>query len=543
MSDFVNIDLSKINDTLKELDSKLEDIKKHADKINANTGPATKNIATASLAISGTIIITLWSVVKDHQQVKDAIKALQGELDKFANTAAPIFAEVILWVKDLVATFNALPESVKQFLIVGAMLFPLLVGINGVLAQLKMSIFAFSTLSGVMSGLLKGNIVILAVIAAIALLAAVLYYAYTHFEGFRNLVNSVWLSIQNGLAALWAYMQPVIQAITDFFMSQWERITTWWTTIWPSLHDAFVNIWTGIMAFIGPIISAIVAIFQWAWPFIEMLIVSVWENIKGVISGAIGIITSLISIFAYLFTGQWSKLWESVKTLFSSIWEFIWNLFQLILFGKIFKFVTKILGAIGNLFGRIWSGVYNTTVSFFTRIWTSIVQRVSGIISTFTSMKTRITNIISGLISQAAAWGRNLLSTFIEGMKSKIASVVQTLKNVGQKIKDFLGFSSPTKKGPGSHADRWAPNFIEMFISGIRAGIPALRNVASLSVNEMAMMGQPQGSLGGAAHSVQSAPMIHIDQMHVRNDQDIRLISQELWRLHQRQARSFGGRV
>lgn len=543
MSGVVQVDFSKINQTLKELDSNLKDLKDYADKINSNTAPATKNIAAASLTISGTLIITMWSLVKEHQQVEEALKALRSELNQLANTAAPIFAAVILWVKDLVATFNALPESVKKFLIVGAMIYPLLVGILGGLAQLKMAIFAFNSLSGVMAGLLKGNIVILAIVAAIAILAGILYYAYTQFEGFRNLVNTVWLSIQNGLAALWAFFEPAIMAITTFFVSQWQEIVTWWNEIWPTLYQAFVNIWNGIMAFLGPIMSAIVAIFQFAWPYIQMLIESVWENIKGVISGAIGMITSLISIFAYLFTGQWENLWNAVKSFLASAWELIWNLIQLYLFGKILKFVSTILGRIAGLFSKMWSSVSSATMNFLTRIWTSITGRINSIVSSFQSMKTTISEFFSELISRAAAWGRNLLNTFIEGIKSKIASVIQTLKGVAQKIKDFLGFSSPTKKGPGSYADEWAPNLMDMFVRGVRAGIPALKNVAIQAVNQMAFLGQGQapGNLltsgAGAA-----APVIHIEQMHVRNDQDIRLISQELWRLHQRQARSFGGR-
>lgn len=48
----------------------------------------------------------------------------------------------------------------------------------------------------------------------------------------------------------------------------------------------------------------------------------------------------------------------------------------------------------------------------------------------------------------AKQWGRNLIDGFIQGIKNKVDSVKNSLKNVGSTIKNFLGFSSPTKEGP-----------------------------------------------------------------------------------------------
>ena len=39
---------------------------------------------------------------------------------------------------------------------------------------------------------------------------------------------------------------------------------------------------------------------------------------------------------------------------------------------------------------------------------------------------------------------------------------VDGVKSVGKSIKDFLGFGSPTKKGPGHTADEWIPNLMDI---------------------------------------------------------------------------------
>jgi TP901 family phage tail tape measure protein len=77
---------------------------------------------------------------------------------------------------------------------------------------------------------------------------------------------------------------------------------------------------------------------------------------------------------------------------------------------------------------------------------------------------------LKGLPGQALEWGRNLISSFARGIKEKVEAIPEALKEAAGKIKAFLGFSSPTRSGPGSEADRWAPAFISMYASGLLAG-------------------------------------------------------------------------
>jgi tape measure domain-containing protein len=83
-------------------------------------------------------------------------------------------------------------------------------------------------------------------------------------------------------------------------------------------------------------------------------------------------------------------------------------------------------------------------------------------------------------------WGKNLIENFTKGIKEKANSLKDSLKNVGQQIKNFLGFSSPTKEGPGREADKWAPNLMEMYRKGIIQGLPGIRASVSTIAEEMA---------------------------------------------------------
>ncbi|MCT4507942.1 MAG: phage tail tape measure protein [Tepidibacter sp.] len=123
----------------------------------------------------------------------------------------------------------------------------------------------------------------------------------------------------------------------------------------------------------------------------------------------------------------------------------------------------------------------------FRNNWADIDERanefiVNGIKSTVKTITDGIENLgnwihkkgadfdkkVNAKIKEAKLWGSNLIDMFVAGVKGKVASVKKTISDVGQTIKDYLGFSSPTKKGACSNSDQWAPNFMNMFTDGIK---------------------------------------------------------------------------
>lgn len=539
------IDLKPIEKSLSELDKKLSEMTRiskafEQDMIQKSNEASHKQIGQVGAVIFGTVVLGLFSLAQDDGSVKQAIEGMNEALSTFAGTVAPIFAAVINMLTGVINAFNSLPEPAKLVILVGAMIAAALMAILPVIANVTI---ALTTMTAATSGLVASALPIIAIVAGIILviaaLVAGLIYAYTHFEGFRNLVNSVWASIQAGLAAVWAVVQTALVAIADFFIAQWQRVVSWWNTMLPT----FMTIWNAIWAFLQPIIQVIVTfvqaafenmktIFIAAWEIIKAVIITVWEIIKAVISTAISIITNVISAFAYLLTGQWGKAWQSVLNILKSIGAMIASVVGSLING-ILSILSSLLGMVGGLFRNAWNSAWQITGQLLGGLADLIWGKISG-----------IGDRIRNFCSEAASWGANLITQFISGIRSKIQGVINAVNDVIGPVKDFLGFSSPTKKGPGSQSHKWAPNFMEMFTAGIRMGIPALKSVASQSVSQLAVLGQSQG-VGGPAlvGAADSAPGIHIAQMNVRNDQDIRLISQELWRLHQRQARSLGGRV
>ena len=62
-------------------------------------------------------------------------------------------------------------------------------------------------------------------------------------------------------------------------------------------------------------------IIQALMPTIQSLIGTYLEAIRSVIGGVLTAIQGLLNVFAGIFTGDWSRVWEGVKGIFSGVWE------------------------------------------------------------------------------------------------------------------------------------------------------------------------------------------------------------------------------
>lgn len=74
---------------------------------------------------------------------------------------------------------------------------------------------------------------------------------------------------------------------------------------------------------------------------------------------------------------------------------------------------------------------------------------------------------LKSLPGKALQWGKDLIDNFISGIKSKLSALGDSVKGVGQTIRDFIGFSEP-KKGPLSNFHTFAPDMMTLFAGGIR---------------------------------------------------------------------------
>lgn len=144
---------------------------------------------------------------------------------------------------------------------------------------------------------------VILVVAALGLLAAAVWYAWTHFDGFRK----------------------GVQLVADWFM---HTFVPWMEDVWTKFKAGVSK----LVDFIHGAWNIIKSITNAVWVGIQDVIHLVWDQIYGIIHTALDFIHGIITIAGDIITGKWGRIWEDVKNIvarvFGDIGRTIWGVLQ-----------------------------------------------------------------------------------------------------------------------------------------------------------------------------------------------------------------------
>ena len=236
--------------------------------------------------------------------------------------------------------------------------------------------------------------------------------------------------------------------------SWWERIKNSISSKFGELKQSLANKWTDIKENI-----------KTKWDNFKEDAGIKWEGIKNKVVTKYGELkTALANKWAEIKIGITTKWDEFKNTDVSTKWDAIKN-----------KIVSK-YGEVKSSLGTKWTEIKNDLVSK----WNSFKN--TEVDTKWNEIKKKITDKFTPatIPSTIKTWGQNLVSTLVDGIKSKWESIKKASAGLAQVIGDFLGFHSPTKEGAGSEADKWMPNFIDMYAQGLLKGKGQIRNAVDV---------------------------------------------------------------
>ncbi|VKO26681.1 prophage LambdaSa04, tail tape measure protein, TP901 family [Streptococcus pneumoniae] len=306
----------------------------------------------------------------------------------------PVFQTLATIVKGVAELFNSLPDPVKDFIVI----LGVALTIVGALAPIFLTLQAvfMSSFGAMIAAALPIIGIISGVVVAIAAIVAIVKYLWETNESFRDAVTTVWNAILEVINA-------VVSEISNFVMSIFGTVVTWWTENQELIRTSAETVWNAIYTVISTILDILGPLLQAGWDNIQLIITTTWEIIKIVVETAINVVLGVIQAVMQIITGDWSGAWETIKGVFSTVWQAIQSIVQTI-FSAIQSYISNILNGISG------------TVS---NIWNSIKDTVSNVL-----------NAISSTVSSVWEGIKSTISSAINGARDAVSSAIETIKGL-----------------------------------------------------------------------------------------------------------------
>jgi phage-related protein len=265
-----------------------------------------------------------------------------------------------------------------------------------------------------------------------------LYSKFNEGSGVLTTWNQIFQTIK-------PLVMEAIGTVVSFVKSKLDLLKKFWDKNGEQILQAVGNMWKGIKA-----------VFDFFLPAILYVVKFVWESIKGVIDGALNIIMGLIKVFAGLFTGDFSKMWEGVKQLFKGAIQFVWNLMNLSFVGGIKKLIASLVKKGISLIRGLWDDVAlrfmygkDKALSLVSSLKTNVTSKFNALKDKVGSIFNKVKDFITKPIDKAKETVLGIIDKIksaFNNLKIKIPKPKIPSVSIGKKKDAFFGFDVPSFK-------------------------------------------------------------------------------------------------
>lgn len=464
--------------------------------------------------------------------------ALEGLAISIGQILMPYIKSIVSHIQSFVDWLNNLDERTQKIIVTVALVVaaigPVLIIVGKVISSvgtimtiIPKVVSLMGTVKTAMAGLnatMAANPIGL-IITAIGLLVAAFIYLWNNCEGFREFWINLWEKVKEIAVTVW-------NGIKDFFQAAWEAIKSTAETVWNGIKDFFAGIWDGIKNTVTTVMNAIHTVISTVWNAIKTVFETVFNAIKTVVTTYFNIYKTIIE-----------TVLNAIKTVVTTVWNAIKTAVTTVVNG-----IKTVITTAWNAIKTTTSTVFNAVKSVVTSIWNGIKSAVmsvvnamkSGISSAFNAIKSTISSILNGIKSTFSSVFNGIWS-FVSGIVNKLKSVfnfswsLPKIKLPHFSISGSFSLNPPSiphfsvdwykKAMSGGMILKDATIFGQSggtLLGGGEAGDEAVVGVSSLR-------SMIQDAVQGAVLSLSGdQPLINIQEMSVRSDDDIRKISQQL---------------
>lgn len=262
------------------------------------------------------------------------------------------------------------------------------------------------------------------------------------------------------------------------------------------IADAVKDIWEQtLVPFINWFIANIAPIIAIALDKVGSVFLTVAGVIWDVISSVLDALGGLIDFIAGVFTGDWERAWEGIKSFFSGIWEAIKSIVS-----AVWNAIKSIVSAAISVVSSVISTVLNTIKTVFSTIWNSIKTTVNTVWNAIKSTISTVINTISTIISTVLNGIKTTFSTVWNSIKTTVSTIINSVKSTISTVMGSIqtGISTALSSIKTNWSNMWTnmkTTVVNIFngiwgsikgvINSIIGGIESMANAVIRGINSM----------------------------------------------------------
>jgi hypothetical protein len=365
-------------------------------------------------------------------------------------------------------------ESANAQAQLGAKLAPALTALRLILLQLITGIGSFITF-------IQDNLLVLGTLAAVVGIATVALTAHSIITGVVSGATKAWTAAQAALNFVMsanpiALIVIAIALLVGAIVIAYQR------------SETFRRIVDGAMA-------GVRSAFETAMNAARTVVAAVMAFISGDVGGKMGQVRAVVGAVLGFLGAYFGLQFRIIRAVVSTV----------------LGFVTSFIGSQLRAAQAIVSGVLDVIVGLFTgdfgRAKDGAVRALKGLISFVTTVPRLILSALGNLGGLLVDAGAKLMQGLADGIEARARAVVESVKRVAQRIKDFFP-GSPVKDGPLTAWNNGAAGqrLGDLIVAGLDDSVGAIGAAASraASAANVAVGATTAGQLGVATAASQA---------------------------------------
>lgn len=297
-------------------------------------------------------------------------------------------------------------------------------------------------------------------------------------------------------------------AIKDKFIGIWFGLRNQVVDVVYNIQEGIVKAWGTIVEIVSPLLDAIKYLVETIFMAIQVIVErihdAIAEKISEVWNSIVEIVSPILETIKEAISSAWDAITEAVTSAVTAVRdkiEEIWN--------AIVAFLTPILDGLKELFTNAWNAITDFISETVETIKTDVTEGFNALVSLIEEPLNKVLEVVeeifnsiketvTDLVSDAWNWGADLVKNIIDGIKSKIGELSDTIRGIADRIRDYIGFSEP-EEGPLSNFHTYAPDMMQLFAKGIADNEDMLRRQVESSFNFSKAVTMP---VGGSTRSL-----------------------------------------